>query len=151
MSESTSVSLQQIENYRFDNRFAEGGHQLQTDEPAPLGSDSGPSPTQLLTAAVANCLSASLLFASRKFHIDFEPLSCEASALVDRNERNRLRVLRIDVSLRAGKPVAAAASLERLLGSFEDFCTVSQSVGQGIPIHVTVLDADGTVLKPPAA
>jgi len=149
MSEHASVTLQQIENYRFDNHFAEGGHQLQTDEPAPLGSDSGPSPSQLLAAAVANCLSASLLFASRKFHIDFEPLSCEASALIDRNERNRLRVLRIDVNLRAGKPVGDAANLERLLGSFEDFCTVSQSVGQGIPIHVTVQDADGTLLKQP--
>ncbi|SCK23531.1 OsmC family protein [Vogesella sp. LIG4] len=147
MSENTVVSLQQIENYRFDNSFAEGDYRLQSDEPAPLGAASGPSPTQLLAAAVANCLSASLLFASRKFHIDFEPLSCEANALVDRNERNRLRVQRIDVVLRAGKPVAAAANLERLLGSFEDFCTVSQSVGLGIPIHVSVLDADGTLLK----
>jgi len=51
--------------------------------------------------------------------------------------------------LRAGKPVGDAANLERLLGSFEDFCTVSQSVGQGIPIHVTVQDADGTLLKQP--
>lgn len=150
MSENAIVKLQQLQNYRFENQFADVAQPLQTDEPAPLGSGSGPSPSQLLAAAVANCLSASLLFASRKFHIDFEPLSCEANALVDRNERNRLRVQRIDVVLRAGQQVAAAANLERLLGSFEDFCTVSQSVAQGIPVHVTVLDADGSVLKQPA-
>ncbi|MFC3532419.1 OsmC family protein [Vogesella facilis] len=150
MSENAIVKLQQVQDYRFDNHFADVALPLQTDEPPPLGSGSGPSPSQLLAAAVANCLTASLLFASRKFHIDFEPLSCEANAIVDRNERNRLRVQRIEVQLRAGQPVAAAANLERLLGSFEDFCTVSQSVAQGIPVLVTVLDADGTVLKAPA-
>jgi hypothetical protein len=37
--------------------------------------------------------------------------------------------------------------LERVLGQFEGFCTVTQSVGQGIPIQVRVLDGDGLVLK----
>ncbi|MEQ6292526.1 OsmC family protein [Vogesella sp. GCM10023246] len=150
MSENAIVKLQQLQDYRFDNQFADVAQPLQTDEPAPLGGGSGPSPSQLLAAAVANCLTASLLFAARKFRVALEPLSCEANAVVDRNERNRLRVQRIDVVLRAGQPVAVAANLERLLGSFEDFCTVSQSVAQGIPVHVTVLDADGAVLKPPA-
>ncbi|WP_174874320.1 OsmC family protein [Vogesella oryzae] len=150
MSENAIVKLQQVQDYRFDNHFADVEQPLQTDEPAPLGGGNGPSPSQLLAAAVANCLSASLLFAARKFRVALEPLSCESNALVDRNERNRLRVQRIDVVLRTGQPVAAAANLERLLGSFEDFCTVSQSVAQGIPVHVTVLDADGTVLKQPA-
>jgi hypothetical protein len=50
-------------------------------------------------------------------------------------------------TLHLGVPVAQLAQLERVLGQFEGFCTVTQSVGQGIPIQVRVLDADGVVLK----
>jgi hypothetical protein len=34
-----------------------------------------------------------------------------------------------------------------VLAQFEDFCTVSMSVRQGIAIRVQVLDAAGAVLK----
>jgi hypothetical protein len=44
-------------------------------------------------------------------------------------------------------PAAQLAQLDRVLDQFESFCTVTQSVGQGIPIQVRVLDADGLVLK----
>ncbi|MDC7712453.1 OsmC family protein [Vogesella indigofera] len=145
------VRLTQVDNYRFDNRFEGGDYQLLTDEPAPLGDNSGPSPSQLLVAAAANCLCASLLFSSRKYHLDVAPLSCEAVATIGRNERKRLRVTRIDVTLQCGKPLQGQPNLERLLSSFEDFCTVSQSIGQSITIALTVRDQDGTVLKSPAA
>ena len=66
MSDTARVALAQLQDYRFENHF-DGGHVLITDEPAPLGSDTGPSPSQLLVGAVANCLSASLLFALQKY------------------------------------------------------------------------------------
>lgn len=146
MSDTARVALAQLQDYRFENHF-DGGHVLITDEPAPLGSDTGPSPSQLLVGAVANCLSASLLFAARKFHIVLEPLACEASATIGRNERNRLRVTGISVTLRCGSSPAGHPQLQRLLDSFEDFCTVTQSVAAAIPVSLTVLDADGSVLK----
>jgi hypothetical protein len=34
-----------------------------------------------------------------------------------------------------------------VLGQFEEFCTVSQSVRAGIPIRVQVKDARGAILK----
>ena len=36
---------------------------------------------------------------------------------------------------------------DRVLNQFEEFCTVTQSVGQGIPVHIRVLDARGVILK----
>ncbi|HSJ98025.1 MAG TPA: hypothetical protein VLC53_13170, partial [Myxococcota bacterium] len=61
------VELRQETGYRFENRFGPGMPVLHSDEPPPLGTGTGPSPMQLLAAAVANCLSASLLFALKKY------------------------------------------------------------------------------------
>ena len=64
---TTTVSLQQQADYRFEIHFGEGIPSLFADEPAPLGKGDGPSPAQLLCAAVGNCLCDSLLLARRKF------------------------------------------------------------------------------------
>ncbi|HET8695649.1 MAG TPA: OsmC family peroxiredoxin, partial [Aquabacterium sp.] len=37
--------------------------------------------------------------------------------------------------------------LDRVLDQFEAFCTVTQSVGQGIPVKVMVSDSEGKQLK----
>jgi uncharacterized OsmC-like protein len=142
-----SVTLTQQHDYRFDIRFDDTMPVLTSDEPAPLGTGLGPSPVQLLCASVGNCLSDSLLFALRKFKQAPEPLRCEVQAEVGRNTDGRMRVLNMLATLHLGVPVAQLAQLERVLGQFEGFCTVTQSVGQGIPIQVRVLDADGIVLK----
>ena len=148
MSENRiAVTLTQQHDYRFDIRFDDSMPVLTSDEPAPLGTGLGPSPVQLLCAAVGNCLSDSLLFALRKFKQAPEPLRCEVQAEVGRNVDGRIRVLEMAANLHLGVSAARLEQLERVLGQFEGFCTVTQSVGQGIPIQVRVLDADGVVLK----
>ena len=53
MSEKTiTVNLQQQADYRFEIVFDDAMPVLTTDEPAPLGTGTGPSPVQLLCAAV---------------------------------------------------------------------------------------------------
>lgn len=147
MSKSVSVTLEQEQDFRFAISYAEGKPAFYGDEPPPLGAGTGPSPSQLLVAAVGNCLSDSLLFALRKFKQKPEPIRTEASATVDRNAENRLRVLGILVKLTLGAPRASFQHLERALGQFEEFCTVSQSVRQGIPVTVEVYDSAGERLK----
>ena len=142
-----TVRLAQVHDYQFDVAFGPTVPLLRSDEPAPLGTGTGPSPVQLLAAAVGNCLSASLLFALRKYKNQPGPIETTVEAEVGRNAENRLRVLAIRVRLEIGGDVAALEHLDRVLASFEDFCTVTQSVGQGIPVAVTVVDAQGAVLK----
>lgn len=142
-----SVTLTQQQDYRFEIRFDDKMPVLTGDEPAPLGAGLGPSPVQLLCASVGNCLSDSLLFALRKFKQAPEPLRCEVQAEVGRNAEGRMRVLSMVATLHLGVPAAQLEQLDRVLDQFESFCTVTQSVGQGIPIQVRVLDADGLVLK----
>ena len=63
---SNTVSITQQNNYQFLVDFGTGTP-VQADEAAPLGAGEGLSPSQLLLAAVTNCLSASLFFALQKF------------------------------------------------------------------------------------
>lgn len=141
------VSLSQQQDYQFKVIFEGDVPALLADEPAPLGQGQGPSPVQLLAAAVGNCLSDSLLFALRKFKQQPEPLSCQVRAEVGRNSEGRVRVLAMTADLKLGVPAEQLQHLDRVLTQFEAFCTVTQSVGQGIPIAVHVSDANGVVLK----
>ena len=148
MSESTiRVQLKQKQDYQFDIHFGGAVPVIMGDEPAPLGAGQGPSPVQLLAAAVGNCLSDSLLFALRKFKQAPEPITCDVTAEVGRNAEGRMRVLGIQAALTVGVPAASLAQLDRVLSQFESYCTVTQSVGQGIPVSVQVFDALGIKLK----
>jgi len=144
---AVSVSLQQQADYRFEIRFGGGLPPLIADEPAPLGQGQGPSPAQLLCASVGNCLSDSLLFALRKFKQAPEPIECTVTAEVGRNDEKRLRVLKMTAVLKLGVAAASLQHLDRVLDQFEAFCTVTQSVGQGIAIELQVVDAEGVRLK----
>ncbi|WP_088283136.1 OsmC family protein [Ideonella sp. A 288] len=142
-----TVRLAQRHDFQFDTHFGPDLPVLVTDEPAPLGQGTGPSPMQLLCAAVGNCLSASMLFSLRKFKQQPEPIGCEVSAEVGRNADKRLRVLGLHARLTLGVPAASLEHLDRVLGSFEEFCTVTASVRASIPVTVAVFDAQGVQLK----
>jgi len=144
---SAKVSLEQQEGFHFAVRFGEGVPLLHTDEHPPLGKGAGPTPDELLAAAVGNCMSASLLFALRKFKQAPEPIRTAVELTVGRNEANRLRVQRIAVRITLGVPAASLQHLDRALAQFEAFCTVGESVRQGIPVDVEVYDSTGAKLK----
>jgi uncharacterized OsmC-like protein len=143
MSHTVSITVTQQNDYQFLVDFGAALPPLLADEPAPLGAGAGPSPSHMLLAAVANCLSSSLYFALQKFKQDAGGITATASARIDRNEENRLRVLDIAVTIRLGKGGAEIIHLDRILEQFEPFCTVSQSVRHGIPISVVVEDGQG--------
>lgn len=149
MSESSvQVRLEQTKDYQFEVNFGSGMPSMLVDEPAPLGGGVGPSPVQLLAAAVGNCLSDSLLFALRKFNQAPEPMRCDVEAQVGRNNEGRMRVLQIHAVLTLGVPAAKLEHLDRVLDQFESFCTVTQSVGLGIPVVIEVFDSELLRLKP---
>jgi uncharacterized OsmC-like protein len=147
MAHAITVKLKQDKDFRFAIHFGEGVPVLYGDETPPLGGGTGPNPAQLLVAAVANCMSDSLLFAIRKFKQHPEPIQSEATASIDRNAENRLRVQHIEVKLTLGTAASSLAHLDRALEQFEEFCTVGQSVRQGIPVTVEVYDSEGLRLK----
>ena len=147
MTHTIEIKLKQEKDFRFAIDFGAGVPVLYGDEAPPLGGGTGPSPEQLLAAAVGNCLSDSLHFAVRKFKQDPGGIATVVKASVGRNADGRLRVQQIDVAATLGAPAASIEHLDRALAQFEDFCTVAQSVGQGIPIAVSVYDGAGVRIK----
>jgi uncharacterized OsmC-like protein len=144
---SEVVSLKQEKDYAFANAFGNAIPVLRSDEAAPLGAGTGPSPVQLLAASVGNCLAASLLFALRKFKQAPEPMRAQVEAVVGRNEKKRLRVQRLKVRIDLGVPAERLEHLDHALAQFEDFCTVTASVRAGIPVDIEVYDSVGKPLK----
>lgn len=148
MSDSpVTVRLTQRREYQFDNQFDGQVPPLLVDEPAPLGRGEGPSPIQLLAASVGNCLAASLLFALRKFKQAGEPIACAVDVRVGRNAEQRLRVVAMTARLTIGVPADSVDHLQRILSSFEEFCTVTASVRQAFAVTVEVFDVRGSQLK----
>ena len=144
---TVQIDITHETGYRFANRFGEGMPVVHSDLGPPLGTASGPSPEHLLAAAVGNCLASSLLFSLKKFHQSPEPIRAVVTATEGRNEKNRLRVQGIKATLTLGVPAAKLENLERVLASFEDFCTVTASVRGAIAVEVEVLDSEGRKLK----
>ncbi len=145
-TEPFSVTLTHQGGYRFLAEFDEGdGPPLLVDERPPLGGGEGPSPTRLLATSMAHCLSASLLFCLGKQRIAVRGLRTRISGEVVRNEKGRLRVGSFRVTLEPDVAAAAWDRLARCIGLFEEFCTVTASVRQGLGVEVVVepFDSEG--------
>jgi organic hydroperoxide reductase OsmC/OhrA len=147
MSESVAfdLELEQLGGYEFKVKFDNAAFaELLLDEPAPLGGDKGPNASRLIGAAVANCLSASLMFClAGKFKQQVGPLHTRVHGELVRNPQNRLRIGRLDVTIQLSESAADVRHLDRCLAQFEDFCVVTESVRHGIPVGVRVVDANG--------
>lgn len=109
------------------------------DEPEPIGDSRAPGATAVLGAAVGNCLAASLLFCLRKVRLDPDGLTAHVATHVTRNERGRFRISRIDVELVPEVKADSDGRFARCESIFEDFCTVTPSIRQGIPVNVSVV------------
>lgn len=142
-----SITIKQVEGYRFLVDFGAAFPTLETDEPEPIGREAGPSPEQLLIAGVSNCLCASFAFALGKYRQEGNGIAARACARVIRNAEHRLRISGIDVEITLGAQAGALPRIDRVLEQFERFCTVSESVKAGVPVTVAVRDADGARLR----
>ena len=138
VGETVKVHLELESGYQFRVQFGEGKPELLMDEPAPLGEGAGPNASAVLGAAIANCLSASLLFCLRKARVEVEGISADVEVATTRNERHRLRVGAVKVRLHPHLAEGEEGRIRRCLDLFEDFCVVTEAVRDGIEVEVEV-------------
>ena len=139
-----TLKLKRIERYLFQLDFGEFGNIL-ADEPEPLGGGEGPSPSAMLAASVANCLSASLIYALSRKKEDPGEMTAQITGTTGRVGKY-LRITKVRVELQLGVAKADLSSLEDSLKVFENYCTVTQSVRAGVEVEVEISDNTGTVI-----
>ncbi|MEJ2591458.1 MAG: OsmC family protein [Candidatus Thiodiazotropha sp.] len=142
-----TIHLEQEEDYTFRVKFdLKKADDLIMDEPPPLGERNGPNASRLLAAATANCLSASLMFCLAKEEVPARAVRTEATCTLVRNDKKRLRVGRLDVRITAGDALLDSKKRDRCMNLFEDFCVVTASLRQGIPVGVEVYTEAGELV-----
>lgn len=142
-----TIQLEQPRDYQIKVAFDwDQVPDLLMDEPPPLGEQHGPNASRLLAAAAANCLSASLLFCVFKNDPPPDAVRTEATCIMVRNEQKRLRIGGLEIRLSVSDALRDSPRFPRCKTLFEDFCVVSASIRQGIPMRVTITDRDGAIL-----
>lgn len=103
----------------------DGRHRLITDEPEHLGGDgSAPAPHELLPAALAACVSTTLVMYARTKAWDLG----EVTVSVDYDNRSTPRVFDVDIRLTGDLSGAQLARLEKVAAA----CPVRRSIESGI-------------------
>jgi len=102
-----------------------GRHRLITDEPPALGGDdSAPAPHELLPAALAGCVSTTLVMYARHKGWDLGEVSVE----VDYEHKETPRRFTVDISVTGDLTEAQLERLERVAAS----CPVRRSIEAGM-------------------
>ncbi len=141
------ATLSQVGAYEFNVKFDMAEMpSLVVDEAPPLGEAAGPNPDRLLAVAVAHCLASSLNFCIGKFKQDAGGITAQVTGTLARNERGRLRVGGLEVVIALGRSAQEIEHFDRCAGQFEDFCIVTSSIRQGIPVAVRVVDGAGVTV-----
>jgi len=134
-----NVSLERLNDYSFKIDFGlDNIPDLLMDEPTPLGKGVGPNASKVLAAAIGNCLSASLLFCLQRARAEIKGMKTVVNGNLTRNERGRWRISEISVVINPEVDPVQINQMKRCIELFEDFCIVSKSVQQGIPLNVKV-------------
>ena len=99
----------------------------------------GPNASRLLAMAVLGCLNASFIFCLSKRDFTIENLEAEAIVTIFRNEKGFVRIKKIDVNI---KPQLDSPEIRKRADickkMFEQYCTVTASVREGIEVNVDV-------------
>lgn len=134
-----NVSMTREKDFVFKVDFGIENFDFTMDEPEPVGGDTGPNASRVLAAAMGNCLTASLLFCLNKARAEVGGIETKVEGKMRRNEKGRWRIAEINVDISPEiKMDEFSSQYDRCHKLFEDFCIVSKSIEEGIPINVEV-------------
>lgn len=119
----------------YEARIAVRGHEITVDEPeSDGGRDRGPTPTELLLAAVASCYTLALRWAAARRDVPMKRIQVTATGTYE-----NLRFASIRLAVSADFPAGEAAALLR---DARRVCYVSNTLAAGIDVDVTVTEPE---------
>jgi len=140
------VRIEHIKDLQFKVIFDSVGFEMLMDEPEPIGNNEGPNPSQILSASIGNCLSASLMFCLKKARAEINGLKTKIQTKILRTDKGRMRVGESSVEIVLDVNEGQESRLGHCLDLFEDYCIVTQSVRNGIDVDVQVKNTSGEIL-----
>jgi putative redox protein len=118
----------------------DGQHRLITDEPVDVGGDgSAPSPHELLPAALASCISTTLIMYARRKEWDLDDVVVD----VEYDHRSTPRTFHVAIDLTGDLDGAQLARLEKVARS----CPVRRSIGAGFHFEERIATRRGARLR----
>lgn len=109
-------------------------HALAVDLPPDEGGgDAGPTPVELLTAALGACMAMHVIKYCRAAHLPHEGLGIDLDFQLVQNPA-RIGSITADLTLPAGFPGTRVEAVKRVLQQ----CTVRQSLNEGTAVDVEV-------------
>lgn len=133
-----TIALDQVKDYEFLVKFDDLPETLLMDAPPGVGRNAGPCPTQILAAAVGNCLTMTLVLFARKAGLQPTHVRAEVKARLVRGENNLPRIGAIEVALEPGFAGVDEERAGACLTAFQSYCAVTESVRAGIEVRVAV-------------
>jgi uncharacterized OsmC-like protein len=111
------------------------GHRVTVDEPAMAGgTDTGPTPTELLLGSLASCYTLALRWAAKRRSLALGDIRVTATGTY---ERRRLRAIRLQVLARVPPEESQA-----LLRDASRVCYVSNTLAGAVDIEVILVTPD---------
>lgn len=110
------------------------GHLLHTDQPAPLGENTAPSPYDLFLASIATCAGYYALRFCQERGLSTEGMSLSMTSERD-PERKRLRTVRIALTAPAGFPEQYEDAIVRSM----DLCAVKKAIADPPEFEMSVV------------
>ena len=109
------------------------GHMVRTDQPAPLGADSAPSPFDLFLASIATCMGFYALRFCQERGIATEGLGLSVETVRD-EAKKRLTTIRVALTLPPGFPEKYKSAIRRAV----DQCAVKKHMVEPPAFELTV-------------
>ena len=134
------VTLKYSENLHFtaSARHFDGIH---LDEPESFhGNDIGPSPVEYFLIGIGGCLGSTFTYCLKKQGIKIDALDVVVDGqLKHLGPKMSLQLVNIEAELIiTAKDGESSGKIEQCIKTFRDYCIVSNSITQGVPLDVTV-------------
>ncbi len=135
------ISLQLSENMHF---IATSRHfkDIHVDEPETFqGTDLGPSSVEYILIGIGGCLGSTLTFCLRKNNVEINDLKIYIEGKLSHvGPKNHLRLIEVNAELvLSTNNTDFPEKVESCINTFKEHCVVSNSIIQGLPINVEVM------------
>ncbi|MHA1607454.1 MAG: OsmC family protein [Candidatus Freyarchaeota archaeon] len=143
------VDLRWLRDFLFEVKVADFS-EFYMDELEPEGHDSAPNPADYLLVSIGGCTASSFVYAARKFGVPIEKVNVKVRGRYVR-KKGMVRIGLVDVEVEAFHSSMSEEDLENLewcIKVFRKYCVISESLREGLPIHVT-LKVNGETIEVP--